>query len=66
MIKNNISTNSIIQEQSSSETDDTFLYGIWDPDKYNFELSMWSNTDGQSIKKTISKNKSHFWAIQLK
>ena len=55
VIKNNISTNSIIQEQSSSETDDTFLYGIWDPDKYNFELSMWSNTDGQSIKKTISR-----------
>ncbi len=55
VIKNNISTNSIIQEQSSSETDGTFLYGIWDPDKYNFELSMWSNTDGQSIKKTISR-----------
>ncbi len=55
VIKNNISTNSIIQEQTSSETDDTLLYGIWDPDKYNFELSMWSNTDGQNIKKTISR-----------
>ena len=27
------------------------FYGIWDPDKYNFELSMWSNTDGKNIKK---------------
>ena len=55
VIKNNILTNSIIQEQTSSEIDGTLLFGIWDPDKYNFELSMWSNTDGQSIKKTISR-----------
>ena len=31
------------------------MYGIWDPDTYNFELSMWSNTDGRSIEKTISR-----------
>ncbi len=53
--KNNITTNSIIQEQTSTEENKTLLYGIWDPDKYNFELSMWSNTDGKNIQKTISR-----------
>ena len=53
--KNNITTNNIIQEQTSEENDDTLLYGIWDPDKYNFELSMWSKTDGKNIQKTISR-----------
>ena len=31
------------------------MFGIWDPDKYDFELSMWSNTDGKSIQKTIKR-----------
>ncbi len=53
--KNTITTNNIIQEQTSTEVNDTLLYGIWDPDKYNFELSMWSNTDGKNIQKTISR-----------
>ena len=55
VIKNNITTNTIIQEQSSVEKSNTLLFGIWDPDKYNFELSMWSNTDGKNIQKTISR-----------
>ncbi len=53
--KNTITTNNIIQEQTSSELNNTLLYGIWDPDKYNFELSMWSKTDGKNIQKTISR-----------
>ena len=54
--KNTITTNNIIQEQSFPENnDDDSLYGIWDPDKYNFELSMWANTDGKNIQKTISR-----------
>ena len=53
--KNNISTNNIIQEENSTEINNTLLYGIWDPDKYNFELSMWSNTDGKNIQKTIAR-----------
>ena len=52
---NNIKTSNIIQEQATVEEDNTLLYGIWDPDKYNFELSMWSNTDGKNIQKTISR-----------
>ena len=53
--KNNITTNSIIQEETPTEVEDSLLYGIWDPDKYNFELSMWSKTDGKNIQKTISR-----------
>ena len=53
--KNRITTNSIIQEQASPKKDSTLLYGIWDPDKYNFELSMWANTDGKNIQKTIAR-----------
>ena len=53
--KNIISTNKIIQEENSTEVSSALLYGIWDPDKYNFELSMWSNTDGKNIQKTIAR-----------
>ena len=53
--KNTISTNKIIQEENPTEVSNALLYGIWDPDKYNFELSMWSNTDGKNIQKTISR-----------
>ncbi len=53
--KNTITTNSIITEQETIQEDDQLLYGIWDPDKYNFELSMWSDTDGKSIQKAISR-----------
>ena len=58
--KNTISTNNIIQEENSTEVSNALLYGIWDPDKYNFELSMWSNTD-KNIQKTIARiNKWNF------
>ncbi len=53
--KNTITTNDIIEEQTPSKLNNALLYGIWDPDKYNFELSMWSKTDGKNIKKTISR-----------
>ena len=55
--KNTITTNSIIQEQNYSENDNESLYGIWDPDTYNFELSMWSNTDGKSVEKIMLNDK---------
>ena len=53
--KNNITTSNIIQEENYTEVEGTKLYGIWDPDKYNFGLSMWSKTDGKNIQKTISR-----------
>ena len=53
--KNKITTHNIVQEETPTETENSLLYGIWDPDKYNFELSMWSKTDGKNIQKTISR-----------
>ncbi len=53
--KNTITSNNIIREETSLAKDEKLLYGIWDPDSYNFELSMWSNTDGKSIQKAISR-----------
>ena len=53
--KNTITTNNIIQEETTIQKKETPLYGIWDPDTYNFELSMWSKTDGKNIQKTISR-----------
>ncbi len=53
--KNNLSSNNIIQEQTSQVNNDIKLYGIWDPDKYDFELAMWSKTDGKNIQKTIER-----------
>ena len=53
--KNTITTNNIIQEKTPNDSEEASLYGIWDPDTYNFELSMWSNTDGRSIEKTMSR-----------
>ncbi len=44
-----------IEEQLPILADEKLLYGIWDPDTYDFELSMWANTDGKSIQKTISR-----------
>ena len=53
--KNNLSSNNIIQEQTSQVNNDINLYGIWDPDKYDFGLAMWSKTDGKNIQKTIER-----------
>ncbi len=48
-------SDNIIEEESAEKQNDTLLYGIWDPDQYNFELSMWSNTDGKNIEKIFSR-----------
>ena len=45
----------IIEEESAEEQNNLLLYGIWDPDKYNFELSMWSKTDGKNLEKIIKR-----------
>ncbi len=52
---NKITINNSIEEQQAISENEKLLYGIWDPDTHNFELSMWSNTDGKSIQKTISR-----------
>ena len=45
----------IIEEENAEEQNNLLLYGIWDPDKYNFELSMWSKTDGKNLEKIIKR-----------
>ena len=51
--KNTITTNNIIQERTPKMIRITLWY--LGSDTYNFELSMWSNTDGRSIEKMISR-----------
>ena len=45
----------IIEEENAEEQNNLLLYGIWDPDKYNFDLTMWANTDGQNVKKIVKR-----------
>ena len=43
-----------INEQEISDTDNS-LIGIFDPEENNFSLSMWSNSDGEDIKKVLNR-----------
>ena len=36
-------------------TEDKSVVGIFDPDEYNFNLNMWSKTDGEEIKKVLNR-----------
>ena len=52
---NSVKPKQIIQEEAFNENDNKQFYGIWDPDKYNFDLTMWANTDGQNVKKIVNR-----------
>ena len=52
---NSVKPKQIIQEEAFNENDNKQFYGIWDPDKYNFDLTMWANTDGQNVKKIVKR-----------
>ncbi|MAJ86004.1 MAG: hypothetical protein CL687_03435 [Candidatus Pelagibacter sp.] len=58
-LKVNTSTEKVnkikIEENLFQDTLDVKIYGIHDPEKYNFKLSLWSNTESKEIKKTISR-----------
>ena len=43
-----------INEQELSDIDNS-LIGIFDPEENNFSLSMWSNSDGEDIKKVLNR-----------
>tara|TARA_Y100000590_G_scaffold308269_1_gene348031 strand:- start:2660 stop:4384 length:1725 start_codon:yes stop_codon:yes gene_type:complete len=43
-----------IDEDQIEKTEDTVI-GIFDPEENNFNLSMWSQTDGKEIKKTLKR-----------
>jgi hypothetical protein len=57
-IKNiNLSENKITQQidEDLIDDEDRSVIGILDPEKNNFNLNMWSNTDGEEIKKVLSR-----------
>ena len=37
------------------EDDDRSVIGIFDPEENNFNLNMWTNTDGEEIKKVLNR-----------
>ena len=43
-----------INEQELSDIDNS-LIGIFDPEENNFSLNMWSNSDGEDIKKVLNR-----------
>ena len=55
----NYSTGNKINEELiksiSVETSEENLYGIFDPDRNNFKLDMWSLSDGEKIKNTFAR-----------
>ncbi|MDB9799426.1 hypothetical protein OAB48_00150 [Pelagibacteraceae bacterium] len=44
-----------INSEISENTIETKLYGIHDPDDYNFNLTMWTRSDGSGISSTIKR-----------
>ncbi len=44
-----------IEETISNSTLDTKIYGVYEPDTNNYNLRMWSNSDGNEIKKIIKR-----------
>ena len=41
--------------EDTIENNDSSVIGIFDPQENNFNLNMWSNTDGEDIKKTLKR-----------
>ena len=44
-----------IQEELPDNFKETKLYGIFDPNQNNFELSMWEKTEGQDIEGLLKR-----------
>ena len=58
IIKNfNLSENKTIDQidENIIGIDDRSVVGIIDPEKNNFNLNMWSNTDGEEVKKVLKR-----------
>ena len=53
----NLSENKIIGQidQNTIDDDDRTVIGIIDPENNNFNLNMWSNTDGEEVKKVLKR-----------
>ena len=50
-----IEDNILISEENNIDNNEVELYGIYDPDKNDFSLNMWSNSDGEEIKRAIQR-----------
>ena len=44
-----------IQENSTIETDEQKVYGIYEPAKYDFNLNMWSSTRAEDLRSSIKR-----------
>jgi len=53
----NLSENKIIGQidENTIDDDDRSVIGIIDPENNNFNLNMWSNTDGEEVKKVLKR-----------
>jgi hypothetical protein len=55
-LKNNlINKESLITEISTFQKEEEELYGLFDPEENDLNLSMWQNTDGKDIKEVFSR-----------
>ncbi len=52
---NTINEIEIIESQNQEENKDIKLVGLYDPQKNDLNLDMWSNTDGETIKTTFRR-----------
>ena len=52
---NTINEIEIIESQNQEENKDIKLVGLYDPQKNDLNLDMWSNTDGETIKNTFRR-----------
>ena len=44
-----------IQLESSLETQEIKIYGLFDPEDYDLEINMWSNSNGNQLKSIFSR-----------
>ena len=42
-------------DENEIENSDRFVIGIFDPEENNFNMNMWSKTDGEDIKKVLNR-----------
>ncbi len=46
---------STIDLDENLETEESMIIGLYDPEDYDLDINMWSNSDGDQLKKLISK-----------
>ena len=56
ILSEDINKISIKIDENKIENQSESVIGIFDPEENNFNLNMWSNTDGEDIKKSFGKN----------